>query len=122
MCAAENMRSMFRDGKLSVTNYDALLRGWTRNPANLPENIEFGAGATNYSAVAARAILADEKGWTITDGIEVAAPTTQAATTQAATTAAPTTQAATTQALIPSSPSGRSRPAKKLPFRPKARG
>lgn len=63
-----NMRWMFEDGSLSTANYDSLLNNWSR--FNLQQNVPFSAGNTKYSTSSAnaRAILANQFHWQITDG------------------------------------------------------
>jgi hypothetical protein len=62
------MSLMFVSGALSVTNYDALLIGWSAQ--SLQSGVSFHAGNSQYSAAAqtARDTLINGFGWTITDG------------------------------------------------------
>ena len=64
----ESMGNMFDGVTLSRANYDATLIGWA-SQANIPSNIIFDGGDSQYSqtASAARALL-ESKGWTIADG------------------------------------------------------
>jgi len=59
---------MFSDSGLSTAHYDAILISWAAQETQ--DNVEFGAEGIQYStaAVAARAVLTEERGWNITDG------------------------------------------------------
>lgn len=62
-----DMSGMFFDVKLSTTNYDALLSGWSKQTLN--HNVEFDAGNSKYCDATARGILTNApNSWTITDG------------------------------------------------------
>ena len=67
-----DMQSMFYGVTLSTSNYDSLLIGWSSQIVK--DNVLFHGGNSKYSncpiynATAARAILTDTYGWTITDG------------------------------------------------------
>lgn len=56
---------MFAGVELSQSNYDSLLAGWSQHRA---DNVTFDAGNSTYCDETSRAILTDDKGWTITDG------------------------------------------------------
>jgi hypothetical protein len=60
--------SMFTNVKLSTTNYDALLTGWSGQ--SLQSNVSFDGGNSKYSAGVAsdRQGIIDNFSWTITDG------------------------------------------------------
>lgn len=64
-----NMSEMFGAGRLSTTNYDATLIGWSQLP-NLRNGVNLSAGSTTFSsnAQAARDSLVNDFGWVITDG------------------------------------------------------
>jgi surface protein len=68
--AVTDMTDMFASGVLSTTNYDALLIGWEYLASTRPiqANVVFSAGSTQYTAAAARSVLVNNYGWTITDG------------------------------------------------------
>ena len=62
-----DMSSMFDNSGVSTDNYDNILIGWSSQA--LQSNVPFGADGLNYcSSEAARQILIDTYGWTITDG------------------------------------------------------
>ena len=64
-----NMSNMFYDVKLSRSNYDALLLGWSK--LNLRPNVTFHGGNSHYSEGApalARQKIIDKFNWTIMDG------------------------------------------------------
>jgi len=64
-----SMTYMFRNITLSTVNYDALLIGWAQLPLN--SGVSFDGGGSKYSAgaaAAARDVLVNTYGWTITDG------------------------------------------------------
>jgi surface protein len=59
--------SMFNGSGISTDNYDNILIGWSSQA--LQSNVPFGADGLKYcSSEAARQILIDTYGWTITDG------------------------------------------------------
>jgi surface protein len=64
-----NMSRMFSDSTWGTVNYDAALIAWSQlvSPKN---SVEWGVGTNKYSsaAAAARNILVNTYGWTITDG------------------------------------------------------
>ena len=61
-----NITDMFEDSGLTTDNYDALLTAWSQQAVRA--DLEFGAQGTSYcNAAAARQLLIDTKGWTITD-------------------------------------------------------
>jgi len=64
----KNMSNMLFNTALSMSNYDALLLGWSQQ--KVKPNVSLGVGTTNYSGdgVAPRAVLTDTYNWTITDG------------------------------------------------------
>jgi hypothetical protein len=66
--SVSNMTGMFTAVTLSVTNYDALLVGWSAQ--SLQNNVPFHAGNSQYSASGqpARDTLTNSFGWTVTDG------------------------------------------------------
>lgn len=61
---------MFWGKALSTDNYDALLIGWAAQAPNIQSGVPFHGGNSKYSdaAVAARSLLVNTYGWTITDG------------------------------------------------------
>jgi surface protein len=63
-----NMEKMFKCVKLSTSNYNQLLRGWSQ--LNLQYNVTFDAGNSKFSSfsVEARQNIIDNFNWTITDG------------------------------------------------------
>ncbi len=62
-----DMENMFLGLTLSTANYDALLNGWSR--LNLQNGVLLNAGSSNYCrGEAARDILINTFGWTISDG------------------------------------------------------
>ena len=67
---------MGNTGALSAITYnlyDALLNGWVVDFAALPSNVNISFGDSTFTAagLAARNILVNDKGWTITDGGQV---------------------------------------------------
>jgi surface protein len=68
------MGSMFNNSGMSNTNYSATLRGWASlGDDNIPDGISLGAGSIPYcndfdTAFAREVVLANNNGWTITDG------------------------------------------------------
>ena len=62
------MTDMMSYSGLSLTNYDALLIGWSGQ--TVQPNVDFGAAALQYSSAAqsARDLLSNQYAWTITDG------------------------------------------------------
>jgi len=61
------MDDMFRDVKLSLANYDALLTGWSGQ--DVQSDVTFHGGTSNYTVQANRDILTNTpNNWTITDG------------------------------------------------------
>jgi len=63
-----NMHRMLNATNVSQTNYDALLAGWSTQ--SLQSGVAFGGGNSQYSvsSQAARDILTNTFGWTVTDG------------------------------------------------------
>jgi surface protein len=63
-----SMGRMFEDSNLSVENLTACYENWSQ--LNLQQNVEFGAGTTEYnsSGQEGRDILLNTYNWTITDG------------------------------------------------------
>jgi len=64
-----DIRDFLRNGELSTANYDATLISWSGQDVSLNESTNF--GSSEYSAgdaAAARAVLINDKGWTIVDG------------------------------------------------------
>lgn len=77
------MTGMFNEIKLSLKNYNSLLKNWSK--LNLQNDVTFGGGNSNYSsASSARQHIIDTYGWTITDGGEIdnSAPILSSATNQ----------------------------------------
>ena len=70
MSNVQMIHCMFCGTKLSTTNYDKLLLGWSQQ--SLAQNIYFNSGNSKYSASAksARQYIIDNFGWTINDGGE----------------------------------------------------
>lgn len=66
--SATSMANMLEGNALSLENYNSLLIGWAAQ--GVQQNVNFGAGAAQYSAAAqaARDLLTDAFGWTIEDG------------------------------------------------------
>jgi len=64
----KSMREMFHDAKLSVSNYDALLIGWSNR--TLQDGVNFDGGSSQYSsgAAAAREKIINDFGWDLSDG------------------------------------------------------
>ena len=62
-----NMAAMFDGDRLSIENYDALLRGWSALPY-LSRDVTFGGGVNKYCAESARDILVNIHNWRILDG------------------------------------------------------
>jgi len=62
------MGNMFTNVTLSLSNYDALLLGWSAQ--SLQRDVTFDGGNSQYSfsSQAARDTLTDAFGWTVTDG------------------------------------------------------
>jgi len=60
--------NMFSNSGLSTAHYDALLIGWAGQQTQT--DVVFGAQGIQYSAAAAsaRAVLTDERNWSIQDG------------------------------------------------------
>jgi surface protein len=62
-----DMNSMFTGSGVSISNYDAILTGWSQQ--TVQANVILGAAGLTYcSGEAARQSLIDTYGWTITDG------------------------------------------------------
>jgi len=64
-----DIRDFLRNGEISTANYDATLISWSGQDVSLNESTNF--GSSEYSAgdaAAARAVLINDKGWTIVDG------------------------------------------------------
>jgi len=64
-----DIRDFLRNGELSTANYDATLISWSGQDVSLNESTNF--GDSEYStgdAETARAVLINDKGWTIVDG------------------------------------------------------
>ena len=59
---------------LSTTNYDATLISWAAQTPQSNRNVSFGGSQYSYEAAAAKNILINTYGWTITDGGQVASP------------------------------------------------
>lgn len=72
-----NMTNMFSGVKLSTSNYDALLIGWSA--LNLQNGVTFSGGNSQYCAsIAARNFIISNFSWSITDGgTDAACPTYQ---------------------------------------------
>ncbi|NAS14351.1 BspA family leucine-rich repeat surface protein [Poritiphilus flavus] len=74
------MRNMFVSTGLSAANYDATLIGWSTDTSgvvddgidDIPSDINFHAGDSQYCAVDERGILTGTYSWDITDGGETA--------------------------------------------------
>jgi hypothetical protein len=66
--ALEAAWTMFVNSGLSSENYGALLRGWADQTTQA--DVTFEAVGIQYpaSAADARAVLTDDRGWTISDG------------------------------------------------------
>lgn len=62
-----DMDNMFVDVTLSITNYDALLSGWSA--LALQPSVSFNGGNSVYCAISARGVLTSApNNWTVTDG------------------------------------------------------
>ena len=59
---------------LSTANYDATLISWAAQTPQSNRNVTFGGSEYSYEAAAARNILINTYGWTITDGGQAASP------------------------------------------------
>ena len=66
-----DIRDFLRNGELSTANYDATLISWSGQDVSLNESTNFGDSEYSAGAAAtARAVLINDKGWTIVDGGE----------------------------------------------------
>lgn len=67
------------NAKLSTTNYDALLIGWSNVANQIPSSLDINFGKSKYSdntaVIAAKTYLTETKSWTINDGGKYAPPT-----------------------------------------------